>query len=136
MRTADTGGQAACTTPSVCFPLGRVVEKSENSLETALVFGVRRLLKERQVIKLNRDPTEARRGDRAGWPAGGGNVVSETRIASISGLRGLVGNGLDPVVVVEFAAAYASQCEPGAIVLSAMMGASHRRYSSLPSLRE
>ena len=44
--------------------------------------------------------------------------MSETRIASISGLRGLVGNGLDPVVVVEFAAAYASQCEPGGIVLS------------------
>ena len=44
--------------------------------------------------------------------------MSETRIASISGLRGLVGDGLDPVVMVEFAAAYASQCEPGAIVLS------------------
>ena len=44
--------------------------------------------------------------------------MSGTRIASISGLRGLVGNGLDPVVVVEFAAAYASQCEPGAIVVS------------------
>ena len=44
--------------------------------------------------------------------------MSETRIASISGLRGLVGQGLDPVVMVEFAAAYASQCEPGAIVLS------------------
>ena len=44
--------------------------------------------------------------------------MSETRIASISGLRGLVGNGLDPVIVVEFAAAYASQCEPGAVVLS------------------
>jgi phosphomannomutase len=44
--------------------------------------------------------------------------VSETRIASISGLRGVVGNGLDPVVVVEFAAAYASQCDNGAIVLS------------------
>jgi phosphomannomutase len=44
--------------------------------------------------------------------------VSETRIASISGLRGLVGQGLDPVVVVEFAAAYASQCEPGDIVLA------------------
>ncbi len=44
--------------------------------------------------------------------------MSETRIASISGLRGVVGQGLDPVVVVEFAAAYASQCQPGAIVLS------------------
>jgi phosphomannomutase len=44
--------------------------------------------------------------------------VSETRIASISGLRGVVGNGLDPVIAVEFAAAYASQCEPGAIIVS------------------
>jgi phosphomannomutase len=44
--------------------------------------------------------------------------LGTTRIASISGLRGLVGNGLDPVVAVEFAAAYASQCEPGAIVIS------------------
>ena len=44
--------------------------------------------------------------------------MSETRIASISGLRGVVGHGLDPVVVVEFAAAYASQCQAGAIVLS------------------
>jgi phosphomannomutase len=44
--------------------------------------------------------------------------VSGTRIASISGLRGLVGDGLDPVVAVEFAAAYASQCEPGAVVVS------------------
>ncbi len=40
-----------------------------------------------------------------------------TRIASISGLRGVVGDGLDPATVVEFAAAYASQCEPGAIVV-------------------
>ena len=44
--------------------------------------------------------------------------MSGTRIASISGLRGVVGDGLDPVVAVEFAAAYASQCEPGAIVIS------------------
>jgi phosphomannomutase len=44
--------------------------------------------------------------------------VAGTRIASISGLRGLVGDGLDPVVVVEFAAAYASQCEVGPIVAS------------------
>jgi phosphomannomutase len=41
-----------------------------------------------------------------------------TRIASISGLRGLVGQGLDPAVALEFAAAYASQCEPGPIVVS------------------
>ena len=44
--------------------------------------------------------------------------MAGTRIASISGLRGLVGDGLDPVVVVEFAAAYASQCEMGPIVVS------------------
>ncbi len=40
-----------------------------------------------------------------------------TRIASISGLRGVVGDGLDPATVVEFAAAYASLCEPGPIVV-------------------
>jgi phosphomannomutase len=40
-----------------------------------------------------------------------------TRIASISGLRGLVGDGLDPASVVEFAAAYAAGCEPGPIVV-------------------
>ena len=38
-------------------------------------------------------------------------------IASISGLRGVVGDGLDPTVVVEFTAAYAAGCEPGPIVL-------------------
>jgi phosphomannomutase len=43
---------------------------------------------------------------------------SGTRIASISGLRGVVGDGIDPVVAVEFAAAYASECEPGPIVIS------------------
>jgi phosphomannomutase len=43
---------------------------------------------------------------------------SGTRIASISGVRGLVGNGIDPAVAVEFAAAYATLCEPGPIVLS------------------
>ncbi len=42
---------------------------------------------------------------------------SGTRIASISGLRGVVGDGLDPAVAVEFAAAYASECEPGPIVV-------------------
>ncbi|AMV37253.1 Phosphoglucosamine mutase [Planctomyces sp. SH-PL62] len=41
-----------------------------------------------------------------------------TRIASVSGIRGWVGDGLDPAAALEFAAAYASQCEPGAIVLS------------------
>jgi phosphomannomutase len=44
--------------------------------------------------------------------------VKGTRIASISGLRGWVGDGIDPVVAAEFAAAYASQCGPGAIVVS------------------
>ena len=42
---------------------------------------------------------------------------SGTRIASISGLRGVVGDGLDPVVVAEFAAAYASECEAGPIAV-------------------
>ncbi len=41
-----------------------------------------------------------------------------TRIASISGLRGWVGDGIDPVTAVEFAAAYASQCQPGPIIVS------------------
>lgn len=40
-----------------------------------------------------------------------------TRIASISGLRGVVGDGLDPVTAVEFAAAYASLCIPGPIAV-------------------
>ena len=44
--------------------------------------------------------------------------MSGTRIASISGLRGVVGDGLDPAVVVEFAAAYASGCDRGPIVIS------------------
>jgi phosphomannomutase len=43
--------------------------------------------------------------------------VSGTRIASVSGLRGVVGDGLDPAIVVEFAAAYASGCGPGPIVV-------------------
>ena len=42
---------------------------------------------------------------------------SFTRIASISGLRGIVGAGIDPVVAAEFASAYASECEPGLIVM-------------------
>lgn len=40
-----------------------------------------------------------------------------TRIASVSGLRGVVGDGLDPRDVAGFAAAYASRCEPGPIVV-------------------
>jgi phosphomannomutase len=47
----------------------------------------------------------------------GKDAVAGTRIASISGLRGIVGNGLDPAVVVEFAAAYASRCTSGPIVV-------------------
>ncbi len=43
--------------------------------------------------------------------------MAGTRIASVSGLRGVVGDGLDPAVVVEFAAAYASGCGPGPIVV-------------------
>ncbi len=42
---------------------------------------------------------------------------SFTRIASISGLRGIVGAGIDPVVAAEFASAYANECEPGLIVM-------------------
>lgn len=41
----------------------------------------------------------------------------EVRIASISGLRGIVGRGLDPAVAVEFAAAYARGRAPGPIVV-------------------
>lgn len=42
---------------------------------------------------------------------------TSTRIASISGLRGVVGNGIDPVVAAEFVGAYASECGPGPIVV-------------------
>jgi phosphomannomutase len=49
-------------------------------------------------------------------PARGG-VVGGTRIASVSGLRGVIGDGLDPVAVVEFAAAYATGCGPGPILI-------------------
>src|SRR3954469_16504830 len=47
----------------------------------------------------------------------GMSLVSGTRIASVSGLRGIVGDGLDPAIVVEFAAAYASRCTSGPIVV-------------------
>lgn len=40
-----------------------------------------------------------------------------TRIVSISGLRGVVGDGLDPPTAAEFAAAYAGRCEPGPIAV-------------------
>jgi phosphomannomutase len=43
--------------------------------------------------------------------------VSGTRIASVSGLRGIVGDGLDPATVVGFAASYATGCAPGPIVV-------------------
>ena len=43
--------------------------------------------------------------------------VAGTRIASVSGLRGVVGDGLDPAVVVEFAAAYAAGSGTRSIVV-------------------
>ena len=53
-----------------------------------------------------------------GHPQGSRELAgSGTRIASISGLRGVVGDGLDPSVAVEFAAAYAGGCKPGPIVV-------------------
>src|SRR5271156_1707330 len=56
---------------------------------------------------------------RDGVRRGGASLVSGqgTRIASISGLRGVVGDGIDPVVAAEFAAAYASECSVGPIVV-------------------
>jgi phosphomannomutase len=44
-----------------------------------------------------------------------GSTVSGTRIASVSGLRGIVGDGLGPDDIVRFAAAYAAECGPGPI---------------------
>jgi phosphomannomutase len=44
-------------------------------------------------------------------------VVAGTRIASVSGVRGVVGNGLDPAIVADFTAAYASGLRPGDIVV-------------------
>lgn len=43
--------------------------------------------------------------------------MAGTRIASVSGLRGIVGDGLDPVVATEFAAAYAAGCDGKEIVV-------------------
>lgn len=43
--------------------------------------------------------------------------MSGTRITSVSGLRGVIGDGLDPAVAVEFAAAYASTCARGPVVV-------------------
>jgi len=56
--------------------------------------------------------------DSGNGAAGGGNMGGGgTRIASISGLRGVVGDGLDPPTVAEFAAAYAGRCDPGPIAI-------------------
>jgi phosphomannomutase len=43
--------------------------------------------------------------------------VAGTRIASVSGVRGVVGDGLDPAIVADFTAAYASGQGPGPIVV-------------------
>jgi phosphomannomutase len=43
--------------------------------------------------------------------------VAGTRIASVSGVRGVVGDGLDPAIVADFTAAYASGLRPGPIVV-------------------
>jgi phosphomannomutase len=43
--------------------------------------------------------------------------VAGTRIASVSGLRGVVGDGLDPAIVADFTASYASGLKPGPIVV-------------------
>ncbi len=44
-------------------------------------------------------------------------MAGGTRIASVSGVRGIVGDGLDPPLVASFAAAYACGCTPGPIVV-------------------
>ena len=43
--------------------------------------------------------------------------MAGTRIASVSGIRGVVGDGFDPAVAGDFAAAYAAGQEPGPIVV-------------------
>ena len=43
--------------------------------------------------------------------------MAATRIASVSGVRGLVGNGFDPAIVADFTASYASGQGPGPIVV-------------------
>lgn len=48
--------------------------------------------------------------------------VSGTLIASVSGLRGIVGDGLDPASVVEYAAAYASGMPEGSRIFIAHDG--------------
>ena len=43
--------------------------------------------------------------------------MAGTRIASVSGIRGVVGDGLDPAIVADFVGAYASGQGPGPIVV-------------------
>ncbi len=43
--------------------------------------------------------------------------MSGTRIESVSGIRGIVGDGFDPIVAAGFTAAYASTLAPGPIVV-------------------
>jgi phosphomannomutase len=43
--------------------------------------------------------------------------LAGTRIASVSGVRGVVGDGLDPAIVADFTAAYASGLQAGPIVV-------------------
>ncbi|MDB5350969.1 MAG: phosphoglucosamine mutase [Planctomycetota bacterium] len=48
--------------------------------------------------------------------------MSRTLIASVSGIRGIVGNGLDPTAVLEFAAAYAAGVPVGSKIVVAHDG--------------
>ena len=43
-----------------------------------------------------------------------------TLMVSVSGIRGLVGDGLDPNTIVKYASAYADFCGKGKIVLVPM----------------
>jgi phosphomannomutase len=43
--------------------------------------------------------------------------MSRVSILSVSGFRGIVGNGFDPLLAVEYCAAYASTCGEGAILV-------------------
>ena len=43
--------------------------------------------------------------------------VAGTRIASVSGVRGVVGNGFDPAIVADFTGSYVSGLKPGPIVV-------------------
>ncbi|MFO7768266.1 MAG: phosphoglucosamine mutase [bacterium] len=44
--------------------------------------------------------------------------AGKTLMAGVSGVRGIVGAGLDPVVAADYAAAYARLCAPGPILLA------------------